>query len=111
MKFALWLVPPKLMVVPLTKFVPVIVSVEPEVPAILLEGERLLAIGTGLLTVNVSGGVDVPPPGAGFVTVTEIVPAVAISEDAIDAVTWVPPPLTVPLWLVPPKLMLAPFTN
>ena len=32
---------------------------------------------------------DVPPPGAGFVTATFTVPAVAISAAAIAAVTWV----------------------
>ena len=33
--------------------------------------------------------VDLPPPGAGFTTVTEAVPAVATSVDWIDAVNCV----------------------
>lgn len=65
------------------KFVPVTVSVNAAVPANLLVGDKVLSVGAGLLTVKVSAGVDVPPPGVGFVTVTEIVPAVAISDDAI----------------------------
>jgi hypothetical protein len=46
-------------------------------------GGFLLAV-----TLNDSAG-EVPPPGAGFVTVTLNIPAVAISVAEIEAVTWV----------------------
>ena len=57
-------------------------------PAQLLAGERVVVVGTGLLTVRVCA-FDVPPPGAGFVTVVGNVPAEAISAALIEAVTWV----------------------
>jgi len=44
--------------------------------------------GTGLLTMN-GEFPDVPPPGAGLVTITLNVPAVAMSAGVIDAVTCV----------------------
>jgi hypothetical protein len=56
-------------------------------PAAALEGEIELSVGTGLLIAN-----DTPfdvPPGAGFVTVTVAVPAVAISATEIAAVSCV----------------------
>ncbi len=73
----------------LTKFEPLTVKVNTAPPAVALEGERLLVVGTGLLTVKISAGVEVPPPGLGFVTVTGMLPAVAISEAAILALTCV----------------------
>ena len=73
---------------PETKFDPLTVSVKPGPPAVALLGEIELIAGTGLLTVNVLGA-DVPPPGPGFVTVTWIVPAVAMSAAEIAAVSWV----------------------
>jgi hypothetical protein len=82
-------VPPKWTTAPLTRLVPVTVKVNPAPPAVAINGERLEVVGTGLLTVKVSAGVEVPPPGAGFVTVTDLVPAVVISEAAISALTWV----------------------
>ncbi len=63
------------------------VKVNAALPAVALEGERLLVVGSGLLTVKVSAGVEVPPPGLGFVTVTGMLPAVAISEAAMVALT------------------------
>lgn len=78
-KVAGWLVAPKLTVVPVTKLVPVIVIVTPASPTSALVGERLVAVGIGLLTVKFNAGVEVPPPGVGFVTVTGFTPAVATS--------------------------------
>ena len=71
--------------------VPFTVSVNPAPPARPLVGESVVTVGNGLLIVNVAAA-DVPPPGAGFVTVIETVPAVAISAAVIAAVTC--PPLT-----------------
>lgn len=82
------LTPPKLTIAPFTKFVPVIVNVNAADPAVALVGERIVTVGTGLLIVSVTAA-DVPPPGAGFVTVIEAVPAVATSAAEIMAVTWV----------------------
>ena len=72
---------------PETKFEPFTVSVKPGPPAVALLGEIELIAGTGLLTVNVFAA-DVPPPGPGFVTVTWIVPAAAMSAAEIAAVSW-----------------------
>jgi hypothetical protein len=69
----------------LLKFVPVTVSVNPALPVIALDGEMLVAVGTGLLIVNVSAADSTPPPK----TVTDDVPAVAISDAAIDVVNLV----------------------
>src|SRR5438034_11093401 len=44
--------------------------------------------GTALLTVNVSAP-EVPPPGVGEKTVTDAVPAVAMSPAVIAACNWV----------------------
>ena len=73
----------------LLKFVPFTVKVKAVSPANLVVGDKLLTVGTGLFTVTINGGVDVPPPGVGFVTVTAAVPPVANSEAAICAVSWV----------------------
>ena len=70
------------------KFVPFTVRVKAASPKFLLAGERVVVVGTGLLTVRVCA-FDVPPPGAGFVTVIGNVPAEAISAALIEAVTWV----------------------
>jgi hypothetical protein len=45
-----------------------------------LVGEILVVVGTGLLMVNVCA-FDVPPPGAGFTTVMESLPPMAMDED------------------------------
>src|SRR6266436_634172 len=71
-----------------TKFVPFTVSVNAVPPAIALDGESVVIVGAGLLTVKFVG-TDVPPPGAAFVTVTGKVPAVAMSTAVIVAVTCV----------------------
>jgi hypothetical protein len=71
-----------------TKFVPVTVRVKVELPAITETGLRPVVVGTGLLTVKVRAP-DVPPPGVGLKTVTEAVPAVAMSAESIVARSWV----------------------
>jgi len=73
---------------PLTKFVPVMVSVKPLLPATVVAGLMLLIVGAGLLMVNVTAP-DSPPPGAGLKTVTFAVPAVAMSLAGMAAVSWV----------------------
>jgi hypothetical protein len=73
---------------PETKLEPFTVRVKAGPPAVALLGEIELIAGTGLLTVNVFEA-DVPPPGPRFVTVTLIVPAVAMSAAEIAAVSWV----------------------
>jgi hypothetical protein len=52
------------------------------------EGAKLVIVGTELLTVNCCAR-EVPPPGAGFVTVTLSMPAVAMSLARIAAESWV----------------------
>jgi hypothetical protein len=54
-------------------------------PAVVVAGLRLVVVGTGLLIVKVRE-LDVPPPGAGLNTVTEAVPATAMSAAVIIAV-------------------------
>lgn len=58
------------------KFVPAMLTVSPALPGATLVGERLLAEGTGLLTVNVATRDGAPP---GFATVTNGVPATAMA--------------------------------
>jgi len=72
---------PKLTVELATKFVPVRVIVTP-VPTVVLVGLMEVSVGTGfgalaMLNTKIP---EVPPPGAGFVTVTLALPAVAMSE-------------------------------
>ena len=69
-----------------TKPVPFTVKVNAAPPAVAPFGERVEIVGAGLLMVNVCAP-EVPPPGAGLVTVTGTVPAVAISPAVIAAVT------------------------
>jgi hypothetical protein len=69
-----------------TKLVPFTVSVNASSPTFFVDGEMLLVVGTKLFTVNVCA-LDVPPPGAGFVTVMLNVPALVKSVAGIDAVT------------------------
>jgi hypothetical protein len=70
---------------PETKPVPFTVSVNAAPPAVAEAGLRPVVVGTGLLIVKV-WALEVPPPGAGFTTVTEAVPAVAMSAAVIAAV-------------------------
>ncbi len=69
-----------------TKLLPLTVSVKAGPPAAAEEGLRLLVVGAGLLIVKVRAP-EVPPPGAGLNTVTEAVPAVAMSAAVIAAVS------------------------
>jgi hypothetical protein len=66
------------------KPVPVTVSVNAAPPACALAGFSDVAVGAGLLMVNVSA-LEVPPPGVGFITVTDAVPAVAMSAAVMAA--------------------------
>lgn len=68
-----------------TKFVPLTVSVNAAPPAVALVGESEVIVGTGLFTVKLVAA-EVPPPGAGLVTVTGKVPAVAMSAAVMEAV-------------------------
>lgn len=70
---------------PATKFVPVTFKEKPAAPAIAVVCDSERSVGAGLLIVNVMP-VEVPPPGAGFVTVTDAVPAVAKSASGTTAV-------------------------
>ena len=58
----------------LTKLVPFTVSVNPGPPAVVKLGESEVSVGTRLSIVNGCDVSEVPPPGAGFDTVTGIVP-------------------------------------
>jgi hypothetical protein len=73
-----------------TKLLPFTVSVKVAAPVLAEAGESEVIAGTGSFVAKVAA-VDVPPPGAGFTTVTLPVPAVAMSAAVIVAVTWVPP--------------------
>jgi xanthosine utilization system XapX-like protein len=78
-------VPLNVPVAPLTKFVPLIVSVKAAPPAVALVGENDVIAGTGLL-MEKFWVPEVPPPGAGLVTLTVTTPAVAMSGAVITAV-------------------------
>jgi hypothetical protein len=68
------------------KLVPFTIRVKAAPPTVALDGESVVTVGAGLFTVN--GELpEVPPPGAGLVTVTLNVPAVAISAAVMDAVS------------------------
>jgi hypothetical protein len=73
------------------KLLPFTVNVNAPEPALTVFGDNVVIAGTGLgaaVTVNVTA-LDVPPPGAGLVTVTEGVPVVATSLAKIAAVSCV----------------------
>lgn len=91
------------------KFVPLTVNVKAAPPANVLVGESDVSVGNGLFTVN-GEFPEVPPPGAGFVTVTLKVPAVAMSPARIAAVTCVEFTNVVVL-ATPLKFTVAPVTN
>ena len=65
---------------------PFTVIVNSASPTLFEVGEIDVVVGTGLLTVKV-WALDVPPPGVGFVTVIENVPAVVRSLVKIVAVS------------------------
>jgi hypothetical protein len=94
---------------PATKLLPLRVSVKAAPPTIMLAGDRELKAGAGLLTVKFAL-LDGPPPGAGFVTCTDAVPAVAMSVAGTEAVNCVA--LTnVAVRLPPLQLTTAPDTK
>ena len=62
-------------------------SVKAEPPAVALLGDSDVSVGTGLLTVKFKSGVDVPPPGLGFETLTATLLAFNISAASMVAVT------------------------
>jgi hypothetical protein len=92
-----------------TKPVPLTVSGKAAPPATMPVGLSEVIVGAGLLTVKLAA-VEVPPPGAGFVTVTGTIPAVAMSPAGMDAVSCVA--LTnVVVAATPLKLTAAPLTK
>ena len=80
---------PKFTVAPSTDPVPVSVDRKAAPPTVAFAGAIKARVGaeTGLIVKDSTP--DMPPPGAGFVTVTLAVPAVAISAAVIAAVTCV----------------------
>jgi hypothetical protein len=71
----------------LTKFVPFTVNVKaPEFTSFEV-GDKVVIVGTGLLTLKPTA-LEVPPPGAGLTTVMEIDPAELRSEPGMLAVNW-----------------------
>jgi hypothetical protein len=80
-------VPLNVIVAPFRKPLPLTVSVNAAPPARVLAGERETPVGCPLLMVNCAAGAEVPPPGAGFVTVTPTTPALAMSVVAMEAVS------------------------
>jgi hypothetical protein len=71
--------------------VPLTVKVKPTPPAVALEGEIELIVGTGLFAALMVKAKfpQVPPPGAGLETVTCAVPAAAMSAAVMAACNWV----------------------
>ena len=80
---------PKFTVAPGTKPVPVRVNVKAAPPAMAELGAIEVSVGAEAALIVNDRLPDVPPPGAGFVTVTVAVPAVAISAAVIAAVNCV----------------------
>ena len=80
---------PKFTVAPATKPVPVRVNVKAAPPTAAETGAIEVSVGPETALIVKERVPDVPPPGAGLVTVTVAVPAVAISAAAIAAVNCV----------------------
>ena len=80
---------PKFTVAPVTKPVPVRVSVKAAPLTVAMVGAIELSVGPETALIVKERVADVPPPGAGFVTLTVAVPAVAISAAMIAAVNFV----------------------
>ncbi len=70
---------------PLTKLLPLIVRTKSVPPAAVEAGLRLFKFGSGLFIVS-DAALEVPPPGADVNTVTEALPAAAMSDAVIAAV-------------------------
>src|SRR3989454_1016756 len=94
---------------PLTKLAPFTVRVNASPPANPLPGVRLLTVGAGLMIEKVCAA-EVPPPGAGVTTLTEAVPAAAMSAAVIAAVSWVAL-MKVVVRAAPFHCTALPFTN
>ena len=73
---------------PLTKLVPFTVRVKPAPPAVAEVGLKPVVVGTGLFMVK-AWALEVPPPGEWLYTVTLAVPAVAMSDAGMAAVSCV----------------------
>ena len=80
---------PKFTVAPATKPVPARVNVKAAPPAVAEAGATEVRAGAEAAVIGNDRLPDVPPPGAGFVTVTVAVPAVTISAAVIAAVNCV----------------------
>jgi len=80
---------PKLIVAPVMKPVPVRLNVKAAPPTAAEFGAKEVSVGPEAALIVNDRLPDVPPPGAGFVTVTVAVPAVAISVAVIAAVNCV----------------------
>jgi hypothetical protein len=80
---------PKFTVAPVTKPVPARVNVNAAPPAVAEIGAIEISVGPETALIVNDRLPDVPPPGAGFVTVTVAEPAVAISAAVIAAVNCV----------------------
>ena len=80
---------PKFTVAPATKPVPVRVNVKAAPPTVAEAGAKEVSVGAETALIVNDRLPDVPPPGAGFVTVTVAVPAVAISAAVMAAVNCV----------------------
>jgi hypothetical protein len=81
---------------PFTKPVPFTVSEKDAPPAVTDVGEMLVVVGAGFVDVMVKVcALDVPPPGVGVNTVTEPLPALAISAAVMVAVNCVDEPKVV----------------
>ena len=80
---------PKFTVAPVTKPVPVRVNVKAAPLTVAVAGAIEVSVGPETALIVNDRLPDVPPPGAGFVTVTVAVPAVAISAAVIAAVNCV----------------------
>jgi hypothetical protein len=72
------------------KLEPFTASMKAELPAKTLAGESgEVVTGTGFTQLNVKAGEEVPPPGAGLVTVTWSVPTAVQSAAGTVACSWV----------------------
>ena len=80
---------PKFTVAPVTKPVPIRVSVNAAPLTVAVAGAIEASVGPETALIVNDRLPDVPPPGAGLVTVTVAVPAVAISAAVIAAVNCV----------------------
>jgi hypothetical protein len=72
-------------VAPFTKPVPLTVKGKAPSPTVALEGDRDVSVGGAMLMVK-AAALEVPPPDAGFITVTFTTPAVSMSAAAMAAV-------------------------